>query len=82
MRCSVATSDLQPIYAIRAPAVPVLIEAFELGPANYRIRLAHGIGWTPERYATRALVLQQLLRMQGYTETEARACKAICKPES
>lgn len=76
-----ATSDRQPIYAVRAPAVPVLIEAFELGPANYRIRLARGIGWTPERYQTRALVLQQILRMQGYTEAEVRACKAICKPE-
>lgn len=76
-----ATSDLQPIYAVRAPAVPVLIEAFELGPANYRIRLGRGIGWTPERYKTREQVLQQLLRMQSYTEAEARACKAICKPE-
>jgi hypothetical protein len=78
----VANSDqLQPIYAVRAAAVPVLIEAFELVPQNFRIRLARGIGWTPERYATRALVLQQLLRMQSYTQAEARMCKAICRPE-
>lgn len=76
-----ATSDLQPIYAVRAEAVPVLIEAFELGSQHFRIRLARGIGWTHERYATRSDVLKQLLSMRSYTEREARACKAICKPE-
>lgn len=75
-----ASSDLQPIYAVRADAVPVLITAFELEPGHFRIRLGRGIGWAPERYTTREQVLRKLLAMRSYTAAEAKACKAICRP--
>ena len=73
--------DLQPIYAVRAEAVPVLIEAFEFGPSDYRIRLRRGIGWVPVKYKTKAAVLKQILHMRSYGVAEARMTKAICKPE-
>lgn len=76
-----ASSDLQPIYAVRAEAVPLLIEAFEFGPSDYRIRLRRGVGWVPVRYKTKEAVLQQLLNMKSYGVNEARSCKAICTPE-
>ena len=74
-----AVSD--PIYAVRAEAVPVTIYAHELGPGDFRIRFARGIGWAPNRYRTRQAVLAALLGMQSYTTTEARMAKAVCKPE-
>ena len=76
-----AAGDLQPIYAVRAEAVPVLIEAFEFGPSDYRIRLRRGIGWVPVRYCSKDAVLQQILSMRSYGVAEARATKKICTPE-
>ena len=76
-----ASSNLRPIYAVRAEAVPVLIEAYQLGAQNFRIRLARGIGWAPTRYKSKDDALQALLNMRSYGVAEARACKAICKPE-
>ena len=76
-----AAGDLQPIYAVRAEAVPVLIEAFEFGPSDYRIRLRRGIGWVPVRYRSKADVLKALLGMRSYGVAEARMTKKICTPE-
>lgn len=76
-----AAGDLQPIYAVRAEAVPVLIEAFEFGPSDYRIRLRREIGWVPVRYRSKDAVLKQLLNMRSYGVAEARATKKICTPE-
>lgn len=76
-----SSDDLQPIYAVRAEAVPLLIEAFEFGPSDYRIRLRRGIGWVPVRYKSKEEVLRQLLNMKSYGVNEARCCKKICKPE-
>ena len=73
--------DLQPIYAVRAEAVPLLIEAFEFGPSDYRIRLRRGIGWVPVRYKSKDAVLKALLNMRSYGVAEARMTKKICKPE-
>ncbi len=70
-----------PIYAVRAEAVPVLIEAYQLGPADFRIRLRRGIGWAPERFKTREAVLAKLLEMRSYGVEQARMCKAVCRPE-
>lgn len=70
----------QPIYAVRAEAVPVLITAHQLGPADFRIHLARGIGWSPTKYTSREQVLAALLAMKSYRAEEARACKSICRP--
>lgn len=67
-----------PIYAVRAEAVPVTIYAHQLGPADFRIRFSRGIGWAPTRYKTRHEVLAALLGMRSYTVAEARMAKAIC----
>lgn len=69
-----------PIYAVRAEAVPVLITAHQFGPADFRIHLARGIGWSPTKYTSRQQVLAALLAMKSYRAQEAQACKAICRP--
>lgn len=74
------TGDLQPIYAVRAEAVPVTIEAHQLGAQNFRIRFGRGIGWAPKRYTSRDDVLAALLAMKSYGVAEARAAKKICTP--
>lgn len=68
----------EPIYAVRAEAVPVTIFAHQLGPSDFRIKFARGIGWAPNRYKTREAVLAALLGLKSYTVTEARMAKAIC----
>ena len=68
----------RPIYAVRAEAVPVTIEAYQLGAQHFRIRFGRGIGWAPKRYTSRADVLAALLAMKSYGVAEARMCKAIC----
>lgn len=69
-----------PILSVRAEAVPVRIDAHQLGPQNFRIHFARGIGWAPKQYRTLAEVTKALLAMRSYTVAEARMCKAICKP--
>lgn len=76
-----AAGDLQPIYAVRAEAVPVNICAYQLGANDFRIHLERGIGWSPVRYTSKEAVLQRLLNMRSYGMTEAKACKKICTPE-
>lgn len=71
-----AVSD--PIYAVRADAVPVTIYAHRMGPQEFRIKFSRGIGWAPTRYKTERDVLQALLGMRSYTVAEARMAKAIC----
>lgn len=68
----------EPIYAVRAEAVPVTIYAHQLGPGEFRIRFARGIGWAPNKYRTEREVLEALLGMRSYTIAEARMAKAIC----
>jgi hypothetical protein len=68
-----------PILSVRAEAVPLRIDAFKLGPNDYRIKLARGIGWAPTKYKTLDAVLKQLLAMRSYTVAEATICKAMCK---
>lgn len=68
-----------PILSVRAEAVPLRIDAYQLGPNNYRIKLARGIGWAPGTYKTMDAVLKQLLAMRSYTVAEATICKAMCK---
>lgn len=79
MGSNVANSDQRPIYAVRAHAVPVRIEAFKMGVNNFRIRFARGIGWAPQRYKSEQEVLKALLSMRSYGVAEARMCKEICK---
>ena len=76
------TSNLaagNPILSVRAEAVPVRIDAYQLGPNYYRIKLARGIGWAPTKFKTVDEVLKQLLKMRSYTAAEATICKAMCK---
>lgn len=68
----------EPIYAVRAEAVPVTITAHRLGSNNYRIKFARGIGWAPKRYASEADVLAALLPLASYTVADARMAKAMC----
>lgn len=68
-----------PILSVRAEAVPVRIDAYQLGPNDYRIKLARGIGWAPTKFKTLDAVLAQLLKMRSYTVAEATICKAMCK---
>lgn len=68
----------RPIYAVRAEAVPVSIEAHQLGAQHFRIRFGRGIGWAPKRYTSRDEVLAALLAMKSYGVAEAKAAKAIC----
>jgi hypothetical protein len=70
-----------PIYAVHAEAVPVMIYAHQLGPQEFRIRFARGIGWSPTIYRTRKEVLAAVSALQSYTRAEARMAKEICKPE-
>ena len=67
-----------PIYAVRAEAVPVTIYAHQLGPQEFRIRFSRGIGWAPNKYRTSQAVLAALLDLRSYTVAEARMAKAIC----
>lgn len=71
-----AVSD--PIYAVHAEAVPVMIYAHQLGRNEYRIRFSRGIGWAPTKYRTEREVLAAMLRMQSYGLDEARMAKSIC----
>lgn len=70
-----------PIYAVRAEAVPVTIFAYELGRHDYRIKIGRGIGWTPERYRTREAVLAKLVAMRSYGMDEAMMAKRICRAD-
>lgn len=67
-----------PIYAVRAEAVPVLITAHRMGANNFRIKFGRGIGWAPKRYASEAEVLSALLPLATYTVADARMAKAVC----
>lgn len=71
----------EPIYAVRAHAVPVLITAHCLGANNFRIKFARGIGWAPERYASSQDVLRAILGMSTYSQADARLAKEICTQE-
>lgn len=68
----------EPIYAVRAEAVPVRITAHKVGH-EYRIHFGRGIGWAPTRYKTQPDVLKALLAMRSYGVAEARICKGLCK---
>ena len=68
----------RPIYAVRAEAVPVTIEAYQVGAQNFRIRFGRGIGWAPKRYTSAADVLAALLAIKSYGVAEAKAAKAMC----
>ena len=70
-----------PIYAVRAEAVPVLITAHRLGSTNYRIKFGRSIGWAPKRYDSAQDVLRAILGMATYSQADARLAKAMCTPE-
>lgn len=79
MMSKLASSE--PIYSVRAEAVPVTIYAHQVRPHEFRIRFARGIGWSPTKYKTREAVLAALLGMSTYTTAEAKMAKAMCTIE-